>query len=59
MGTTWADEFNDNKVITNSLSTSKAYRFNPPTINNSYCMIGSYSVVNVKNSNLIHPTKGI
>jgi hypothetical protein len=31
-GTTWTDAINNNKVITNSLSTSKAYTFNPPTI---------------------------
>ena len=55
----WTDGVNDNKVITNSNTTSKVYKFDPPTINNTYCKIGSYSVVNVKNSNLTHPTKGI
>ena len=43
----------------NSKTTSKAYTFNPPTINNAYCKIGAYSVVNVINSNITHPTNGI
>ena len=58
-GTTWTDGINDNKVIMNSNTTSKVYIFDPPTTNNTYCKIGSYSVMNVTNSNLIHPTNGI
>ena len=55
----WIDSVNDNKVIMNAISTSKAYRFNSPILNNKFLKIGSYSVVNVKNSNLTHPTIGI
>ena len=49
-GTKWTEATNNEKVITGGSSTSKVYRFNPPTINNTYCTIGSYSVVNVLNN---------
>ena len=58
-GTLWADAINNDKVIMNGLTTSNAYTFNPPTINNTFCTIDSYSVINVINNNLTHPTKGI
>ena len=56
---TWNDAINSDKTITNGLSTKKAYSFNPPTIKNSYCVIGSYSVVNVVNTKLKPSTEGI
>ena len=46
-GTKWTDAANNEKVITGGSSTSKVYKFNPPTTNNTSCTIGSYSVVNV------------
>ena len=45
----WTEATNNDLVIKGGSSTSKVYTFNPPTINNTYCIIGSYSVVNVDN----------
>ena len=58
-GTKWTEAANNDKVIAGGSSTSKVYRFNPPTINNTYCTIGSYSVVNVVNSQMTPSTHGI
>ena len=58
-GVKWTDAVNNDKVIINGETTLKAYTFNPPIINNTYCKIGFYSVVNVINRNLTHPTEGI
>jgi hypothetical protein len=48
-GTKWTEATNNDRVIKGASSTSKVYTFNPPTINNTFCTIGSYSVVNVVN----------
>ncbi len=49
-GTKWTEAANNDKVITGGSSTSKVYSFNPPTINNNYCTIGSHSIVSVVNN---------
>ena len=48
-GTTWTDDVNNDKTISAGSSTTKAFTFKPPKINNIYCTIGSYSVINVVN----------
>jgi len=48
-GTKWTEAPNNDLVIKGGSSTSKVYTFNPPTTNNTFCTIGSYSVINVDN----------
>ena len=59
IGTSWADVTNNDLEILVGTSSSKVFKFNPPTITSLYCMIGSYTPINVINDKITPLNIGI
>jgi len=49
-GIKWTEVPNKDVVVQGGSSILKAYSYNPPLINNIYCTIGTFSVINIKNN---------
>ena len=55
----WNSASNANKNVKINTPISNAYTIIPPTITNSACIIGNYSVININNTEIIPSNTGI